>query len=160
MTALLKLFALFAALEPDESTSEAYAYYLDRQSKPEGCCLWEGEFYVLVEAGEAEVAEPAVEAEEPETKAEAEAPSKAKVGYSGVSKADNSLGSSVLPETPRSNPGLRPCFEACDTDGPYGPVGHFQAGCYGGKWYCPYTCEHASFNEWIADRRSPYGWRD
>ena len=154
MTALLLLFALFTALEPYESTRENC---LDRggQWTPEGCWLWEGDFYVLVEA-----AEPAVEAEEPEPKAEAEAPSKAKVGYSGVSKADNSLGSSVQPETPRSNPNLRPCFEACDTDGPYGPVGRFQAGCYGGKWYCPYTCEHVSFNEWIADRRSPFGWRD
>ena len=161
MTALLLLYALFTALEPYESTRENC---LDRggQWTPEGCWLWEGDFYVLVEAAlEAEVAEPAVEAEEPEPAPKANPPSKTKAGYSGVSKADNSLGSSVQPETPRSNPDLRPCFEPCDEDdGPHGSVERFQAGCYGGKWYCPYTCGHASFNEWIADRRSPFGWRD
>ena len=102
MTALLLLFALFTALEPYESTRENC---LDRggQWTPEGCWLWEGDFYVLVEAAlEAEEPEPAVEDEEPEPESKAEAiyPSKAKVNYSGVSKADNSAWSRTV-KSPR-----------------------------------------------------------
>ena len=132
MTALLLLFALFAALEPEESTRENC---LDRggQWTTEGCWLWEGDLYVLVEAAD-------------EDPVEAEVVEGPEVVIFTKAEIDRLV---AEPQTTTPIPSGPACDDPCDWDGPYGQIDINAPSCIEGYYFDPITCG-MSFNEWVA----------
>ena len=142
MTAFLLLFALFASNEPYESTREN-CLERDGQWTPEGCWLWEGDLYVLVEAADEEAVEP-VGGPEVVIFTKAEIDRLVAESTPSVSPSARST-----PQTTTPIPSGPACNDPCDYDGPYGQIDVNVPSCIEGYYFDPITCG-MSFNEWVA----------
>ena len=143
MTALLLLFALFAAQDgPEESTREN-CHERGGQWTPEGCWLWEGDLYVFLEAAD-EVPVEVVEGPEVVIFTKAEIDRLVAEPTPSVSPPARST-----PQTSTPIPSGPACSDPCDYDGPYGQIDINVPSCIEGYYFDPITCG-MSFNTWVA----------